>query len=387
MKITKEVWLLAALFLLSGCGRKPAETAPKPTPVPAGPAIGFFAPMSGPQASFGSDAVNGATLAVEEVNAGGGLLAQPCRLVIKDTHSVPEDAVAAVADLIDKDKVIALVGEIASDRSLAAATVAQSRGIPMLTPGATSDSVTAIGPFIFRACYTDKFQAAVMAKFARSIDVRRAAILSDQSNPYGKGLADIFKRDFVEHGGEIVAEEAYRAGDTDFTIQLNAIKDKNPEIVFLPSYYAEAALVIKQARKAGIEAPFLGTDGWDSQEFLRVGGAAVDNCYFSSHFSSERSAERVKQFSEAYAAKYGAPPPPLAALAYDAVHLMASAVTRAGNGQPEAIKDALASTRDFGGVTGTITFDDFRNPQKPGIVIRVDEGKFSYLETVAPERK
>ena len=384
----RQLLLLAlpALVLFPGCQRKPEQAAetPRPTPAAAAIAIGFFAPISGAQASYGVDSSNGARLAVDEINAAGGVLGKPLSLVVKDTRSLAAESVDAIKSLIKDDKVVAVIGEIASDRSLAAAAVAQEQGVPMITPSATSAGVTATGDFIFRACYTDVFQAAVMAKFARSIDVRKAAIFSDQSNPYGNGLAAIFKKDFVDHGGEIVAEESYRAGDTEFSLQLATIKSKAPEIIFLPSYYTEAALIIRQARKVGIDVPFLGTDGWDSQEFLKVGGNAVDNCYFSSHFSSERTSDNVKRFSSAYSTKHAVEAPPLAALAYDAVFLVADAIKRAGVAEPRAIRDALATTKDFQGVTGMITFDANRNPRKSGIVLRSEGGKFSYLETTDP---
>ena len=340
--------------------------------------------MSGAQASFGLDAVNGATLAIEEINLAGGVLGHPLKLLIKDTESQPDKTSTVVSELINADKVAALVGEIASDRSLVAASIAQSSGIAMITPGATNEKVTAEGDYIFRVCYTDAFQAAIMAQFARSIDVEKAAILFDASNPYGTGLMEAFKADFIQHGGVIVAEEFYRAGDTDFSAQLNAIKEKNPDSIFLPSYYTEAALIIRQARQLGIDAPFLGTDGWDSGDFLKVGAQAVNNCYFASHFSSERASDQVKVFSDAYSARFQSAPPPLAALAYDSIWLLADALKRSGVTDPAALRDAIAATRDFRGVTGNISFEQGRDPKKAGIVIRVQDGKFTYLETAEP---
>ena len=356
----------------------------QPLEDPLATRIGFFAPMTGAQASFGMDAVNGAKLAIEEINLAGGVLGHPVSLIIKDTESQPEQTHTVVSELINTEKVAALVGEIASDRSLIAASMAQASGIAMITPGATNEKVTAAGDYIFRAGYTDAFQAATMAKFARSIDVEKAAILFDASNPYGSGLMEAFKADFLQHGGTIVAEEFYRAGDTDFTAQLNAIKEKNPDSIFLPSYYTEAALIIRQARQLGIDAPFLGTDGWDSVEFLKVGGQAVNNCYFVSHFSSERASDQMKVFNDAYSARFQSPPPPLAALAYDSIWLLADALKRSGVTEPAALRDAIAATRDFPGVTGNISFDQGRDPKKAGILIRVQDGKFTYLETTEP---
>lgn len=375
-------------LFFAGCDKKPAPQAEAtPTPTPENPnatRIGFFASTSGAQASFGNDAIKGAQMAVDEINASGGLLGHPIQLVIKDTESRGDETTIAVTRLIDDDKVSALIGEITTERSLLAAPVAQSKTVPMITPGSTSDKVTEAGDYIFRACYTDSFQAMVMAKFARSINVEKAAILYDPSTPYGAGLAENFKKDFQEKGGQIVAEEFYRAGDKDFSTQLNAIKARMPEIIFLPSYYTEAALIIRQARQAGIDVPFLGTDGWDSPEFLKIGGEAVNNCYFSCHFAAESKAENVRRFSEAYTAKFGAAPPPLAALTYDSVQLLADGIKRAGTKDAAPLRDALAGTKDFSGVTGTITFDQNRNPTKPGVIIRVDNGKFTYLETIQP---
>jgi len=384
--------LTVALFL-TGCDKKPpaASSAPPPTPPPAedplATRLGFFASMSGAQASFGNDAISGAQLAIEQINAAGGVLGHPVKLIVKDTQSRIDETSIVVNQLITEDKVAVLIGEIATDRSLVAAPIAQEKGVPMITPGSTNEKVTATGDYIFRVCFTDAFQAAVMAKFARSIDADKAAILFDPSNPYSAGLAESFKKDFLAARGSIVAEEFYRAGDKDFATQLNSIKARMPEIVFLPSYYGEAALIIRQARQAGLDVPFLGTDGWDSPEFLKVGGEAVNNCYFSCHFAAESKSPEVRAFIETYTAKYGTPPPPLAALAYDAVFLAAEGLKRSGSADPAPLRDALAATKDFPGVTGKISLDQDRNPTKPGIVIRVEDGKFTYLETVEAPKK
>jgi branched-chain amino acid transport system substrate-binding protein len=197
-------------------------------------------------------------------------------------------------------------------------------------------------------------------------------------------LAETFRQDFVSNGGIITREETYKTGDRDFSRQLTALKETQPEIIFLPSYYAEAVQIITQARQAAVDVPFLGTDGWDSPEFLRIGGKAVDNTYFANHFSHEEGSERVTEFSLKFSEKYGNQPPPLAALAYDAVMLAASAIRTAANEDKDTIRQALAATKDFPGVTGDVTFDENRTPRKPAIVIRVQDGTFSYLETVQP---
>lgn len=390
--------LFAALGAVA-CQKKPApEQAAQPTPTPPPPPptpeqvedpatvhAGFFAALSGPQSTFGDDAIKGAKLAAEQINAAGGILGHPFQLIVRDTQSTSNGTVQAVNELVDKENAVALIGEITTERSLIAAPLAQAKGIPMITPGSTHEGVTAAGDLIFRVCYTDPFQANVMARFARSIDVEKAAVLFDGSNPYGTDLAGIFKRDFEAQGGKIVGEASYRTGDTDFRTQLEALKAQNPEVIFLPSYYPEAALIISQARQLGLDQPFLGTDGWDSPEFLRIGGEAVNNCYFSGHFSAESSDPQVQEFVKTYTASYGAPPPPLAALAFDSVYLLADAIKRAGVTDAAPLKNALAGTREFPGVTGHITLDENRNPNKPVVIIRVDKGKFTYLETVAPK--
>jgi branched-chain amino acid transport system substrate-binding protein len=364
---------------------QPAEETPKPTqPVddPLATRVGFLAPLTGAHASLGTEAMNGATLALEEINLAGGVLDHPLKLIIKDTESLPEKTGGVVNDLINTDKVAALIGEIATDRSLIAAALAQPAGIPMITPSATNEKVTATGDHIFRVCFTDAFQAAVMAKFARSLEVEKAAILFDASSASSTALMEAFKADVLQHDGTILAEEFYRVGDTDFAYQLNSIRDKIPDIIFLPGYFTEAAPIIRQARQLGIDAPFLGTDGWESTEFLKMAGQAANNCYFATHFSNEQSSEKVKAFSDAYYGRFGSTPSSVAALTYDSVWLLAEALKHAGSADPAAIRNAISEIRDFPGVTGIISFDKGADPKKPGIVIRVQDGKFSYLETI-----
>ena len=346
--------------------------------------MGLLLPLHGAQATFGQDALRGAQLAAEEINAAGGVLGHPLALRVKDTASLPETTATAATDAISHDAVALLIGEIASDRTLVAARVAQEHGIPLITPASTNENITPIGDFIFRACYTDSFQAVVMAKFARSIKVEKAAILFDPSNAYSAGLAEIFRNDFKAAGGTITAEETYRAGDPSFARQLDAIRATNPEVVFLPSYYGDAAPIIREARQAGLDMPFLGTDGWDSPEFLRLGGEAATNCYFSGHFSAESKDPPVVAFVERFTRKFQTPPPPLATLAYDTVRLAADALERAATTEASALRDALAATKDFPGVTGKITFDAHRNPSKNAVITRVENGQFTYLETVRP---
>ena len=251
--------------------------------------VGLFIPLTGSQASFGIDALNGAKLAVDEINEQGGVLDHPVNLIVKDTESRTEQVASVVGELIDTEKVVALIGEITTDRTLAAAPLAQERGIPLITPSATNEKITAVGNYVFRACYTDAFQAAMMTKFARSLDVEKVAMLFDGNNPYGTSLSNAFKVDFVKQGGSIVAEQTYRAGDVDYATQLNAIKLKNPDIVFLPSYFAEAAVIIKQARQLGHRSP-IPRNGWVGfQRASQIRGTSREQLLFRKPFFQRAS--------------------------------------------------------------------------------------------------
>lgn len=373
-------------LLLAGCGKPPPEPAkPTPTPVPVNAIpVGAFLPLSGSEADFGQAAVEGIKLAVSQINSGGGLGGRPVHLLLRDTNSQGSEAARIVRQLVVEDKVVALIGEIASENSLQAAPVAAELGIPMISPGSTHADVTKAGPGIFRVCFVDPLQARVMSKFASSIGVTKAAILYDASDPYSAALAASFEEDFIARGGTISAKETCVPGATDFGAQLNAIKVKQPEVVFLPVYYAQAAAIIKQARPLGLDQPFVGTDGWESPDFLKIGGPAVNNTYFASHFSAGEPSGQTRTFVSSYMAEYGHEPLALAALGYDAMNFLADGIRRAGDTGPAALQKALSETVDFPGVTGTITPGADRNPAKSAIVLRVDDGKFNYLETVAP---
>jgi len=373
-------------LLLAGCGKPPPEPAkPTPTPVPVNAIpVGAFLPLSGSEADFGQAAVEGIKLAVSQINSGGGLGGRSVHLLLRDTDSQGSEAARIVRRLVVEDKVVALIGEIASENSLQAAPVAAELGIPMISPGSTHADVTKAGPGIFRVCFVDPLQARAMSKFARSIGVTKAAILYDASDPYSAALTASFEEDFIARGGTISAKETCVPGATDFGAQLNAIKVKQPEVVFLPVYYAQAAAIIKQARPLGLDQPFVGTDGWESPDFLKIGGPAVNNTYFASHFSSVEPSAQTRTFVSSYKAEYGHEPLALAALGYDAMNFLADGIRRAGDTEPAALQKALSETVDFPGVTGAITPGADRNPAKSAIVLRVDDGKFHYLETAAP---
>lgn len=344
--------------------------------------IGMALPLTGVEASYGRDSLQGAQLAVEELNTNGGVLGRHLQLVVKDNQSKAGETSIVIRELINRQHVSALVGEGASGRSLEAAPIAQKNGIPLISSGSTNVKVTKIGNYIFRMCFIDSFQGKVMAKFAHSIGIQNIAIILDSSKDYSIGLAQSFSKDFMALGGRIVVQQSYTGNDKDFSAQLTAVKAAHPEAVFLPSYYTEASAIISQARQIGLEVPFMGGDGWDSEEFLKMGGKAMEGSYFSDHFSPDNQAPVVRNFVEGYRKKYGIPPSALAALAYDSIRLLADTIQRIRTVDPIQVRDALAATTNFPAVTGTITFDENRNPQKPAIIIKVRNGKFTFFKSM-----
>jgi branched-chain amino acid transport system substrate-binding protein len=347
--------------------------------------IGEFGSLTGTTATFGQSNHNGLTLAVDEINSAGGVLGKKIRLLTEDDQSKPEEAATAVTKLITRDGVKAVIGEVASSRSLAAAPICQDNGIPMVSPGSTNPEVTRKGDYIFRVCYIDPFQGEVLAKFAfNSLGIRNAAILKDVKNDYSVGLAQFFQETFRSLGGNIVATQAYSEGDSDFKAQLTALKAANPEAVFVPGYYTEAALVVKQARELNMNMPFLGGDGWDSSKLLEIGGDALNGTFFSTHYASDDTNFIVRNFVTKYKERYNGIPDAMGALGYDATLILIDAIGRAGSTQGAAIRDALASTRNFVGVTGTITIDENRNAKKSAVIIAVKDNRLQYKETVQP---
>jgi branched-chain amino acid transport system substrate-binding protein len=377
MKHSRPAILLAlvgTILTSSSCSRKQEPGIP----------VGQFASLTGGQASFGQSTDKGVQLALAEINAAGGVLGQPLRIITKDNQSKPGETSTAVRELISRNKVVALIGEVASGRSLEAAPIAQRSGIPMISPASTNEKVTETGDHIFRVCFIDPFQGTVCAKFSRKLGFTKAGIITDVSKDYSLGLAKSFKQEFTANGGVITGEQSYSGGDKDFSAQLTAIKADNPQVIFLPAYYTEAPLIIRQARQLGITVPFIGGDGWDSPELVGVGGSSVEGCYFSNHFSDQSKDPRVVAFVDAYRKKYNGEPDAMVALGYDSVYLLADAMKRAGTTDPAKVNAAIAATKDFPGVTGKITLDAHRNPTKSAVMLQVKNGKFAYVETIAP---
>jgi branched-chain amino acid transport system substrate-binding protein len=278
---------------------------------------------------------------------------------------------------------VALLGEIASSRSLAAAPEAQRARVPMISPGSTNPKVTEVGDYVFRACFIDPFQGTVMARFAvDELKVKKVAILFDFKQDYSVGLADFFRKTFSELGGEIVADERYTSGDIEFRAQLTTIRAAKPDAIFVPGYYTELGLIAKQARELGIEVPLLGGDGWDSEKTLEIGGSAVEGYYFSTHYAADADSPKVQEFVKAYKAKYNETPDAMAALGYDTAGILADALTRAGSTEGPVLRDAIAATQNYEGVTGKITIDPARNARKDAVVLKIEGGKFKFYRQV-----
>jgi len=347
--------------------------------------LGEFASLTGKEAFYGQTAHKGMVLAVEEINARGGVLGRPLELLTEDDQSKAGEAATVVKKLISRDKVVAILGEITSGRTLEAAPICQNARIPLISPGATAPEVTAKGNYIFRVCFIDPFQGTVMAKFARdSLKIRRVAVLSSVSSAQSVGLARFFRERFTADGGLVVLEQKYGEGDKDFRAQLTAVKAAGVEGVFVPGYYAEAALIAKQARALGLAVPLLGVDGWESPELVAIGGAAVEGAYLSTHYSPENKSPAVVAFNERYRQRWAGDSNALSALGYDSVMVLVDALRRAGTTDGAPLRAALAATRNFPGATGLITFDDQRNPTKSAVVLTVKSGRFTFVQDVRP---
>ncbi|MGD9764961.1 MAG: ABC transporter substrate-binding protein [Candidatus Binatia bacterium] len=371
-------WLLPLLLAAALSCSKPAADEIR---------IGEFGSLTGGTATFGISTHEGLMLALEEINAAGGLLGKPVRVITEDDQSKPEEAVTAVLKLIKQDQVSAVIGEVASSRTLAAAPQAQANRIPLLSPASTNPKVTQVGDYIFRACFIDPFQGSTMARFAvNRLKAKRIAILTDSKNDYSVGLTEFFRHTAQQLGAEIVAEESYAEGDIEFKAQLTEIKAANPDVVYVPGYYTEGALIARQARELGLNVPLLGGDGWDSPKTVEIGGKAVEGTYITNHYSPEDQRPEVQQFIAQYQQKYGGKTPDaMAVLGYDAMRLMADAIRRAGSTAGPQIRDALAATKDFPGVSGTITIDANRNARKAIVVLQLRDGKWHFVESIAPD--
>jgi len=370
------VLFMVSAFLTDSCGPKinPNEIR-----------IGEYGSLTGAQATFGTSTDNGIKLAVDEINGAGGINGKTLKLTAYDDQGDPAEAAVVVTKLITQDQVQVVLGEVASSLSLAAAPICQQNKIPMISPSSTNPKVTQVGDYVFRVCFIDPFQGQVMSDFAmNNLKAQTAAILRDQKSDYSMGLADFFVKRFKEKGGTIVSDQSYVAGDVDFKSQLTNIRGQKPDVIFVPGYYGEVGLIAKQARELGVKAALLGGDGWDSSKLYEIGGAALDGCYFSSHYSPESTDPKVQDFVKKYQTKYGQVPDALATLGYDSMGVLAAALKNAKSLSEADIRDAIAATKAYTGVTGSISLDANRDAVKPAVVLKIENSKASYVTTVNP---
>lgn len=337
--------------------------------------IGVFMSMTGDTANFGISSTNGIKMAADEMNKAGGINGKQIELDVQDDRSDPSEAATIVTKFVTQDGVHAILGEVASSRSIAAAPIAQNAKIPMLTPSSTNPEVTKKGDYIFRSCFIDPVQGAAIAQFAaKTLDKKRAGIMVDRKNDYSTGLEKFISATFIKLGGEMVITQSYQAGDQDFNAQLTSIKGSNPDVIFVPGYYGDVALIAKQARDKGITVPFVGGDGWDATQLYTIGGKALNGSFFSNHYSPYDTDPQVQKFVNDYKGRYGSIPDALAATAYDAARIMFDAIKRANSLDGKAIRDSLAATKDFPGVTGKVTFNENRDAVKPIVMIEIKDG-------------
>jgi len=349
--------------------------------------IGHYGSMTGSEATFGQSTDNGIKLAVEEINKAGGIGGKQIRLITYDDKGDAREAGTAVTRLTTRDGVVAVLGEVASGLSLAGAPVCQEAGVPMVSPSSTNPKVTNIGDMIFRVCFIDPFQGSVCAKFAREhegLKAGKAAILTDQGSPYSVGLQEEFEKAFESLGGKIVSKQTYQGGDQDFSAQLTAIRSSEPDIVFVPGYYTDVGNVALQARKLGLKTPMLGGDGWDSSKLGEIAGEAIEGCFYSNHYSHEDPNPRVQAFIKKYTERYNQTPDGLAALGYDAARILFEAMQRAESLEGKALAAELSKTKDFDGVTGSISIDGDRNAVKPAVILEMKGGKPKFVTTIQP---
>lgn len=374
--------VLAGLAAGCGGGEKKADTIK----------VGANLEMTGGSASYGISSKNAIELAFKEINEKGGINGKQLELVVADNKSEAAEATNAMQKLVSQDNVVAVIGPNLSSSVIAASAINNSAKVLDIAPMATNPYVTvdqASGKtkdFNYRTCFIDPFQGTVMAKFATAeLGVGNAAVLIDNSSDYAKGLAQFFKENFVKEGGAVTAEESYLQKDTDFKATLTKIKATNPDFLYVPGYYQEVGLIVKQARELGMNMPIAGGDGWDSAKMPEIAGAAaLNNTYFSSLYSPEDSSDINKNFVAAYEKAYGQKPDVFAALSYDSALLVAEAIKNAGSTEPAKIGEAMAKINGFSGVSGSVTFDDKHNPVKSAVILEYKDGAQSLKTKINP---
>ncbi|MFN8845236.1 MAG: ABC transporter substrate-binding protein [Bdellovibrionales bacterium] len=370
--------LILSLVTLVGCTKKTDEIL-----------VGEFGTLTGSEATFGQSTNKGLRMAFDEINAAGGIKGKKIKLITYDNQGKNDESAAVVTRLITQDKVVAIIGEVASARTIAAAPIAQQYKVPMISPSSTNPKVTKDGEinrdYVFRICFIDPFQGAVMARFMiDNLKLKKVAILRDVKNEYSIGLADTFVKEVLARGGEVVIDVSYQSNDIDFKAQLTQIKAKSPEAIFVPGYYTDAGLITVQARQLGIKSTFLGGDGWDSPKLHEIAKEAANGAYFSNHYATDSSEPIVQEFIQKYQKRFNELPDAMAALGYDAGKVLAEALKNVKEFKPELIRNEIAKTKGFPGVTGNITLDENRNAIKSAVVVRVDGNDKKFVTQINP---
>lgn len=354
--------------------------------------VGLNFELSGGVATYGQGLVEGIELGLEEINKSGGVLGKEIEAIKVDNKSEDTEAANVSAKLATRDNVVALLGPALSGNTKAATPAAMQNKIPLISGSATTDDITVdsngnVREYIFKTCFNDSFQGIMMAGFAfNDLGLKNAAILADSTSDYAKGLSKNFKETFTNLGGKVLTEEAYQSKDTDFKAVLTNIKGKNPDVLFVPGYYEEVGLIVRQARELGLNVPILGGDGYESPKLIEIAGKeALNKVYYSSHYSSLDDSQEVVKFKENFKAKYGKDPDAFNALGYDLAYFLKDGLERAGEANSEKLKDALAQTKDFKGVTGTLSVDEKHNPVKSVTIIEVKDGEPTFLKKLDPK--
>jgi branched-chain amino acid transport system substrate-binding protein len=382
MRASPAVWppgggfalLLVAVLSAGGCKPKTDDTI-----------VGAYLSLSGVDSTFGTDTKDGIELALEQANAAGGAKGKKLRVVYADDRSSPQEVSSKVHELIDRDGVVALLGEVASSRSMVGGLIANTSHVPMVTPSSTAVEVTKDRAYVFRTCFTNAQQGEAAARYAKGgLGKSAAAILYVAQDNYSSGLAQTFRDAFVRLGGTIAIEKAYQKGETNFTTYLSEVKGARPDVVFVPVYYADMVQIARQAKPLGMGGPmFLGGDAWDSADLLEGAGAELEGAHLVDHYAPDVPGPSSQAFLAAFRAKYGRDPGSLTAQGYDGARLLFDAIGRAKDGSRDAIRTALAETKDFAGATGTLTIDADHNANKPIVVVAIRGKKFTFAAQIA----
>ena len=388
-KIKKYASLVMATSLvasvLAGCGTNSGSSKDEIV-------IGGNLELTGQVGSYGSSINDGAKLAIDEINKAGGINGKKIRYEVIDNRSENAEAVAAMTKLITEHKAVAVIAPATSGNSTAIVELANKNKVPFVTGSGTAESVTVnedgeVNDYAFRTCFIDPFQGIVAANFASGeLKAKNVAIYSDSSSDYAKGLAASFEEQIKKNGGNVIIHENYVAKDVDFKATLTRIKGENPDFIFIPGYYEEVGLIVKQARELGLDMPLMGADGWDSPKLIDLAGKdALNNTYITNHYSSGDPDAKIQDFVKAFEEEYGSAPNAFHALGYDTVYFIADAIERAGDDVTgEAIQKALAATKDLSLVTGTFTIDEKHNPIKSASVLEYVNGEQTFKSKVNP---